>query len=120
MPRDKHDLTAGPIVKTLVLFSLPILGSNVLQSLNVSVDSVWIGHFLGEAALTASSNANLILFFLLGTVFGISMAGTILVGQAMGKHDVDQAKRVFGTGVTFLSAWPWWQRCSGTSSRPRS
>src|SRR5699024_10529186 len=83
-------------------FSLPILGSNVLQSLNVSVNSIWIGHYLGEAALTASSNAYLVLFFLLGTVFGISMAGTILVGQTMGRHDVDQAKRVIGTGAAFF------------------
>ncbi len=98
----RHHLTSGPIARTLVLFSLPILGSNVLQSLNVSVNSIWIGHYLGEAALTASSNANLVLFFLLGTVFGISMAGTILVGQAMGRHDIDQAKRVIGTGAAFF------------------
>src|SRR5699024_5015230 len=45
---------------------------------------------------------NLVLFFLLGTVFGISVAGTILVGQAMGRHDVDQAKRVIGTGAAFF------------------
>lgn len=101
-PSRGHSLTEGPIARTLVLFSLPILGSNVLQSLNVSVNSVWIGHYLGEAALTASSNANLVLFFLLGTVFGISMASTILIGQAMGARNIDQAKRVVGTGVTFF------------------
>jgi putative MATE family efflux protein len=97
-------LTEGPIARTLLLFSLPILGSNVLQSLNASVNSVWIGHFLGEAALTASSNANLVLFFLLGVVFGISMANTILVGQAIGANNIDQAKRVVGTSVGFFVA----------------
>ena len=97
-------LTEGPIARTLLLFSLPILGSNVLQSLNASVNSVWIGHFLGEAALTASSNANLVLFFLLGVVFGISMANTILVGQAVGAGNIDQAKRVVGTSVGFFVA----------------
>lgn len=101
-PSRQHALTTGPIAKTLIVFSLPILGSNVLQSLNVSVNSIWIGHFLGEAQLTASSNANLVLFLLLGSVFGISMASTILIGQAMGAHKVDEAKRVFGTGITFF------------------
>jgi putative MATE family efflux protein len=99
-----RSLTEGPIARTLLLFSLPILGSNVLQSLNASVNSVWIGHYLGEAALTASSNANLVLFFLLGVVFGVSMANTILVGQAMGAKDIDQAKRVIGTSVGFFVA----------------
>ncbi|MGH8110753.1 MAG: MATE family efflux transporter [Rhodanobacteraceae bacterium] len=82
---------------------MPILGDNVLQSLNVSINSIWIGHYLGEAALTASSNANLILFFLIGTMFGLSMASTILVGQAMGARNPDLAKRVVGTGLTFFA-----------------
>src|ERR1700721_1921717 len=100
----KPSLTEGPIARTLLLFSLPILGANVLQSLNASVNMVWIGHYLGEAALTASANANLVLFFLLGLVFGISMANTLLVGQAVGAQNIDQAKRVVGTSVGFFIA----------------
>ncbi len=76
----RRDLIEGPIGKTLLRFSLPTLGANVLQSLNGSVNAVWIGHFLGPAALSAAANVNLILFFLLGTVFGIGMAATILFG----------------------------------------
>lgn len=97
-------LTTGPIGRTLLLFSLPVLGSNILQSLNASINSVWVGRFLGEAALTATSNANIILFFLLGVVFGISMANTIMIGQAVGARDVDQARRVVGTSTTFFVA----------------
>ncbi|MCQ4187938.1 MATE family efflux transporter, partial [Klebsiella pneumoniae] len=58
----RPSLIEGPIARTLLLFSLPILGANVLQSLNGSINMVWIGHFLGESALTASANANLMLF----------------------------------------------------------
>ncbi|WP_354685032.1 MATE family efflux transporter [Cupriavidus necator] len=97
-------LTTGPIGRTLLLFSLPVLGSNILQSLNASINSVWVGRFLGEAALTATSNANIILFFLLGVVFGISMANTIMIGQAVGAHDVEEARRVVGTSTTFFVA----------------
>ncbi|MEN7529696.1 MATE family efflux transporter [Cupriavidus sp. 2SB] len=97
-------LTTGPIGRTLLMFSLPVLGSNILQSLNASINSIWVGRFLGEAALTATSNANIILFFLLGVVFGISMANTILIGQAIGARDIDEARRVVGTGTTFFVA----------------
>ena len=100
--RNATALTEGPIARSLLLFSLPILGANVLQSLNASVNAIWIGHFLGEAALTAVSNANLVLFFLLGVVFGISMANTILVGQAVGARDMAQVKRVVGTSTGFF------------------
>jgi len=99
-----RDLTQGPIARTLAAFALPVLGANVLQSLNGSINAIWIGNLLGEAALTATSNANLVLFLLLGAVFGVSMAATILIGQAFGARDVERAKCVVGTGATFFLA----------------
>ena len=102
--RRPHDLTGGPIARTLLLFALPVLGSNVLQSLNGSINAVWVGRFLGESALTATSNANLVLFLLLGTVFGIGMAATILVAQSVGARDMHEARRIVGTSAGFFFA----------------
>jgi putative MATE family efflux protein len=100
--RGGPDLTTGPIGKTLIAFSLPVLGSNILQSLNGSANAVWVSHVLGEAALTATSNANQILFLMLGAVFGVSMAANILIGQAIGAGDMPLAKKVVGTSTTFF------------------
>lgn len=97
-------LTEGPIARTLLLFALPIMGSTVLQSLNASVNAMWIGHFLGESALSAVSNASLIVFLLITAVFGVSMASTILIGQSLGARNMVEAKRVVGTGVSFFVA----------------
>jgi len=101
-PRASRDLTTGPIGRNLLLFALPILGGNIAQSLNGSVNAVWIGRYLGEDALTAAANANNIMFFLIGSVFGIGMAATILIGQATGAHDTAQARRVMGSSATFF------------------
>ncbi len=103
-PHSRTALIEGPIAKTLFFFTLPILFGNVLQSLNGSVNAIWVGHYLGEAALTATANSNAILFFLIATVMGLGMAATILVGQSMGARNMDQAKRVVGTAVTFFVA----------------
>ena len=62
----RPSLTEGSISRGLLLFALPILYGNVLQTLNASVNSVWVGRFLGEVALTATANANSLLFLLLG------------------------------------------------------
>ena len=99
MPAPNRDLTTGPIGSTLVAFALPTLGSNVLQSLNGSVNAVWVGRFLGEDALAATSNANIIMFLMFGAVFGFGMAATILIGQAWGARDVEAARRAFGTAL---------------------
>lgn len=99
----RHSLTEGSIARGLLLFALPILYGNVLQSMNASVNAFWVGHFLGEAALTATSNANSVLFLVLGGVFGLSMASTILVGVYLGAKRLDDAKRVVGTSATFFA-----------------
>jgi putative MATE family efflux protein len=95
-------LTAGSISRGLFQFALPILFTNVLQSLNGSVNSIWVGRCLGEAALTATSNANTVIFLLIAAAFGIAMAATILVGQHIGANNIREAKRVVGTGATFF------------------
>lgn len=97
-----RNLTQGPIGSTLLLFALPILAGNIAQSLNGSVNAVWVGRYLGEAALTATANANNIMFFLIGSVFGIGMAASILIGQAIGAADIGQARRVMGSSATFF------------------
>ncbi|MHC9418628.1 MATE family efflux transporter [Sphingomonas citri] len=110
----QRDLTAGPIGRTLLLFALPTLGSSVLQSLNGSINAIWIGQFLGERALAATTNANIIMFLLIAAVFGFGMAATILIGQNMGRRDLDAVRRVLGTSlglfagvsaVTLLVGW---------------
>ena len=99
----RGDLTQGPIAKTLLAFALPTLASSILQSLNGTINAIWVGRFLGEGALAATSNANMVMFLLTSFVFGFGMAATILVGQAWGRKNVDQARRVFGTaGGSFL------------------
>ena len=93
----RGDLTQGPIGKTLLAFALPTLASSILQSLNGTVNAIWVGRFLGEGALAATSNANMVMFLLSAFVFGFGMASTILIGQAWGRRDVGEARRVFGT-----------------------
>jgi putative MATE family efflux protein len=98
----KPTLTEGPIAKTLFYFSLPLLFGNILQALNNSINSIWVGQLLGETALAATSNAGIIMMFLLSAVFGTSMAAVILIGQNLGAKKIDEAKKVVGTSVVFF------------------
>jgi putative MATE family efflux protein len=99
----RGDLTQGSIGPTLLRFALPTLASSILQSLNGTVNAIWVGRFLGEGALAATSNANMVMFLLTAFVFGFGMASTILIGQYWGRRDIDEARRIFGTaGGSFL------------------
>ena len=96
-----NNLTDGPITKTLLLFAIPTLLSNILQSLNGSINTIWVGRFLGENALAATANANIISFLLFSLVFGFGMAATVMVGQNIGRKDIDEARRAFGAAIGF-------------------
>jgi putative MATE family efflux protein len=94
-----RDLTTGPIGATLLAFAVPTLISSVIQSLNGSVNAIWVGRFLGEGALAATANANMVMFLLMAFVFGFGMAATVMIGQAMGGRDIAAARRVIGTAI---------------------
>ena len=97
----KGDLTKGPILRTLLIFSVPTLASNMLQSLNGTINSIWVGRLIGEAALAATANANIIMFLVSAAAFGFGMAGTVKIGQRFGARNLDGARRTFGTAVGF-------------------
>lgn len=99
-----RDLTRGPIARTLIAFAVPTLLSNVLQSLNGSINTIWVGRFLGEDALAATTNANTVMFLAFAAVFGFGMAATVIVGQSWGRGDRDTARRAIGTAVGGLLA----------------
>jgi putative MATE family efflux protein len=101
-PRQRPNLTEGPITKTLLLFSLPLMGSNVLQSLQTTVNQFWVSHTLGVNAITALVNANQIMFLMQSVIFGVTMAANILVAQSVGAKDLAMVKRVMGTAISFF------------------
>ena len=102
--RGGRDLTTGPITRTLIAFTLPTLGANLLQSLNGSVNAIWVGRILGERALAATSNSNLVLFLMLAAVIGFGVAATILIGQGFGRRDIDGVRRVIGSAAGLFLA----------------
>ena len=78
----RGDLTEGPILRTLILFSVPTLMSNILQSLSGTINSIWVGRLIGEDALAATANANIIMFLVASAAFGFGMAGTVRSASA--------------------------------------
>jgi putative MATE family efflux protein len=93
----RGNLTEGHIGRTLLMFALPTLASSIVQSLNGTINAIWVGRFIGENGLAATSNSNMVMFLLISFVFGFGMAATILVGQAFGRKDINEARRVVGT-----------------------
>lgn len=100
-PAMKGDLTQGPIFGTMIRFAIPMLIGNIIQTLNGSINAIWVGRLIGESALAATANANMIMFLMIAAVFGLGNATTVRVGQYFGHRNIDAARRTFGSGVGF-------------------
>lgn len=96
-----RDLTRGPILRTLIAFSLPTLGTNLLQTVGMTINAIWIGQLLGDQALAATANANTVMFLAFATVFGFSIATTVKMGIYFGSKETEGVRRAFGAGVGF-------------------
>jgi len=97
-----RDMTVGSIPKHLIAFATPMLVGNVLQAFYNTVDTIWVGRFLGAQSLAAVSVSFPIIFVLVSMVMGVSMATTVLVAQYAGAKRMDMVRRVIGNSISLL------------------
>jgi putative MATE family efflux protein len=90
-----------PLWKTMLLFLIPLMISNALQSIGQLVGSILLGRWIGVEALAAVSAFFPIFFLLLSFVIGIGSGSSILIGQAYGAQDEERIKAIIGTSLTF-------------------
>ncbi|MBR4020597.1 MAG: polysaccharide biosynthesis C-terminal domain-containing protein, partial [Firmicutes bacterium] len=94
------DMTQGTPWKGLVLFAIPMLIGNIAQQLYSTVDSIIVGHFVGDNALAAVGSALPLLNLMLVLFIGISAGATIMVSQYFGARDKESLAATIGTCVT--------------------
>jgi putative MATE family efflux protein len=86
-----------PLWQSLAIFLVPLMLSNVLQSLGQTANSIYLGRLVGVGALAAVSAIFPIVFFLISFLIGLGAGSSILIGQAFGARDNALVKRIAGT-----------------------
>lgn len=98
----RQDFTRGSIPRHLITFALPLFLGNALQALYNTVDSIWVGRYLGSQGLAAVSVSGPVVFALVALVMGIGMATTTLVAQYSGAGRPDMVNRVIATSFGLM------------------
>lgn len=83
--------------KRFLIFLLPLIATNILQSLSGTINTVFVGQMMGVNAVAAVAVFFPILFTLLAFIIGLSAGCTVLIGQAWGARDHDKLKRIIGS-----------------------
>ncbi|HDR7709323.1 TPA: MATE family efflux transporter [Bacillus cereus] len=97
----KLESESKPIWKSMSMFLVPLLLSNVLQSVGQLFGMVVVGRWLGVNDLAAISAFFPLFFLLVSFVIGIGSGSSILIGQAFGAKNEDRLKAIVGTTLTF-------------------
>ncbi len=85
-------MLTGNIFKSMVLFAIPIFFSSVFQQLYNTVDTIIIGHTLGENALAAVGAATPVYSLLMGFALGIGNGVSIVTARSFGAKEEDRIK----------------------------
>ncbi len=102
--RDRSvNVTDGPLLKPLVILSLPIVLTNLLQVGYNLADTFWVGR-LGQPAVAALSFSWAIVFLVISLSLGFSIAGTVLVAQHKGAGNLDRVGHVAGQTISLVVA----------------
>ncbi len=96
----KNDLTEGSIVKTLLVFAVPFLVANVLQSLYGAVDLFVVGKYCDARSVAAVSTGTQVTQIVTSLITGLTLGSTILIGQNMGCRKYGKVKSIIGTTLT--------------------
>ena len=104
MVKIENNLSRGSVLTKLVLFALPFLVSNLVQSFYNVADMLIVGNFSGPESMSGVNIGGQVTFILTNIVIGLCMGGTVLIGQYVGADNQRALKDVTATLITLLFA----------------
>ncbi len=95
-------MTEGTPWKHILKFSLPVLTGSLLQQLYNTVDTIIVGKYLGEDALSAVGTTGSFAFLFLALATGFSAGNGVVVAQQYGAKNEQKVRANASTGILFL------------------
>lgn len=93
------DMTRGPLVGKLILYSLPIVAAGMLQLFFNAADVVVVGRFAGGAALAAVGATGSLISLIVNVFMGLSAGVSVCIARAWGAKDEDAVGRTVHTAI---------------------
>lgn len=101
---EHNPLIENKIGPTMLKFAIPFMIARLLQALYGAADMFVVGQYANSEAIAAVSIGSQIIQTVTGIVFGLSMGGTVLIGQAIGRKDGEAAAQSIGNlALVFLA-----------------
>lgn len=98
-----HDMTTGSITKQMLMFSLPLILTNIGQQFYMIVDAAIVGRGVGVKALASVGSADWIYWLVLWTVCAFTNAFSTFIARSFGEKDFEKLSKTLSMSIV-LSA----------------
>ena len=95
-------MTQGTPWKHLIRFAMPILLGSLLQQLYNTADTIIVGQYYGQDALSAVGTTGSFTFLFMALALGFSSGNSVVVAQFFGAKDEKQVRITASTGILML------------------
>jgi putative MATE family efflux protein len=94
-----ESLGTKPIGKLLIQQSVPASIGILVMSLNILVDTIFVGNWIGSIAIAAINVVLPVSFFIAALGMAIGIGGSSIISRALGANDKAKALKTFGNQV---------------------
>ena len=95
-----EDLGTRPIGKLLVKQAVPASIGILVMSLNILVDTIFVGNWIGSTAIAAINVVLPVSFFIAAMGMSIGVGGSSIISRALGANNKSKALKTFGNQIT--------------------
>jgi putative MATE family efflux protein len=97
---DSAALGKGPIWRLLIKQALPASIGILVMSLNILVDTIFVGNWIGSIAIAAINVVLPVSFFIAALGISIGIGGSSMISRALGSGNINKALKTFGNQIT--------------------
>lgn len=98
------DLTRGPVMRSMLLFVVPMILGNLLQQCCNIADTLIVGQFLGKDALAAVGSSFTLMTFLTSILLGLCMGSGALFSIRFGQRDEKGLREAVWASFVLIAA----------------
>ena len=95
--KNEIDMLHGPLFMKMIMFTLPLAASSILQQLFNSVDVAVMGRFASSQALAAVGSNAPVISLLINLFMGVSMGANVIISNHIGQNDRQSIRDAIST-----------------------
>lgn len=93
------DMCSGPILRKMIVFTLPIMFSGLFQLLFNATDIIVVGKFAGDNALAAVGSNTALINLMTNLFIGLSIGANVAAARYCGAKNITELKKTVHTAM---------------------